>query len=91
MSVLTPAHLHMNVHLQECVSVLCKQSGSCGMPGVHCIARCAAAVPGWLQGLVSRPCRAPARDGKPREQTAGGVLYLEWDAPSHARTHAGFI
>lgn len=32
MSVLTPAHLHVNIHLWERVSALCKQSGSRGVP-----------------------------------------------------------
>lgn len=48
-------------------------------------------MPGSLCGLVSSLCHAPGWDGKPREQTAGGVVYLEWDGPSHAWIHDGLI
>lgn len=51
-SVSSPAQLHMNTHLWEHVPVVCKQSGSPGMPWQSIPLP---TVPGWLQE-VSAAC-----------------------------------
>lgn len=92
MSVLTPAHLHVNIYTFGSACLPCASSlALAACPGIRCIACCVEAVRGWLRGLVSSLCRAPAWDREPKEQTTGGVLYLEWDALPHAWARAGFI